>query len=350
MKLSIAILPGDGIGPEVIAEAVRVLQAVCERYGHELETREGLIGACALRATGNPLPDATLELAQKSAAVLLGAVGSPEFDHAPPDRRPEYGLLRLRKELNLYANLRPARMMAGLEHLSPLRPERITGVDLLVVRELSSGLYYGAPRGRQQNKAFNTMRYTREEIERVARLAFGFARHRRKKLTSVDKANVLECSELWRATVTELAAEYPDVELEHLLVDSCAMQLVTNPKRFDVLVTENLFGDILSDEAAVLAGSLGMLPSASLGDGPALYEPVHGSAPDIAGQGKANPAGAIGSAAMLLRHSFGLEKEAAAVEKALEAALASGARTPDLGGESSTQEAGEAVLKALKST
>ena len=349
MKLTLTVLPGDGIGPEVTAEAVRVLEAVCARHGHSLEAREALIGCCAIRATGDPLPPATLELASSARAILLGAVGLPEFDTAPPDKRPESGLLRLRKALGLYANLRPARIFPGLEHLSPLRADRVTGTDLLTVRELSGGLYYGVPRGRDGDRAVNTMSYTRAEIERVARLAFGFALARRKKVTSVDKANVLECSALWRATVTELSREFPGVELEHLLVDSCAMQLVTNPLRFDVLLTENMFGDILSDEAAVLAGSIGMLPSASLGDGPGLYEPVHGSAPDVAGKGIANPIGAIGSVAMMLRHSFGLEKEAAAVDGAVEKALVSGVRTQDLGGNSTTRQMGDAVLAALSS-
>ncbi len=346
MNLSIAVLPGDGVGPEVTAEAMRVLAAVCKANGHTIVAREGLIGGAALHATGEALPPATEELAKASQAILFGAVGLPEFDAAPPAKRPEAGLLRLRKVLGLYANLRPARIIPGLEHFSPLRPERIAGVDLIVFRELSGGLYYGTPRSRDANQAVNTMSYTRPEIERIARMAFKAAQERRKKLTSVDKANVLECSGLWRAVVTDVSREFPDVALDHALVDSCAMQLVTDPKRFDVLLTENMFGDILSDEASVLAGSIGMLPSASLGDGPALYEPVHGSAPDIAGQGKANPAGAIGSAAMMLRYSFGLEKEAAAVESALENVLTSGVRTGDLGGRATTQEVGDAVVFA----
>jgi 3-isopropylmalate dehydrogenase len=348
MNLTIAVLPGDGIGPEVTAEAVRVLQAVCLKNGHALQAREGLIGGCAIHKTGEPLPAATLELARSSQAILLGAVGLPEFDTAPPGKRPESGLLALRKALNLYANLRPAKIMAGLDEFSPLKTDRVLGTDLLIVRELSGGLYYGTPRGNHNDHAVNTMSYSRDEIVRVARLAFQFAQGRRNKLTSVDKANVLECSQLWRAVVTELGTrEYPEVQLEHLLVDSCAMQLVTNPRRFDVLVMENMFGDILSDEAAVLAGSIGMLASASLGDGTSLYEPVHGSAPDVAGKGLANPAGAIGSAAMLLRHSFGLEREAAAVERALEQALVSGVRTADLGGTASTREVGDAVVQRL---
>ncbi len=334
------------MGPEVTAEAVKVLKAVCA--AHELIFRQGLIGGAALHASGVALPEGTLALAISSDAILFGAVGLPEFDSAPPARRPEAGLLGLRKALGLWANLRPARIIPGLERFSPLRPERIAGVDLIVFRELAGGLYYGTPRERTADRAVNTMSYTRPEIERIARMAFKAAQNRRKKVTSVDKANVLECSGLWRAVVTDVAREFPDVALEHALVDSCAMQLVTNPQRFDVLLTENMFGDILSDEASVLAGSIGMLPSASLGEGPALYEPVHGSAPDIAGQGKANPAGAIGSAALLLRYSFGLEREARAVETALEEVLVSGIRTTDLEGSATSQEVGDAVVAALK--
>jgi 3-isopropylmalate dehydrogenase len=345
MKLSIAVLAGDGVGPEVTTQAVRVLKAVCT--SHDVSFREGLIGGAALHATGEALPADTLALAKSSDAILLGAVGLPEFDTAPPARRPEAGLLGLRKALGLYANLRPARILPGLEEFSPLRPELIAGVDLIVFRELAGGLYYGTPRERTPDRAVNTMSYTRPEIERITRMAFKAAQIRRKKVTSVDKANVLECSGLWRAVVTEVAREFPDVMLEHALVDSCAMQLVTDPKRFDVLLTENMFGDILSDEASVLAGSIGMLPSASLGEGTALYEPVHGSAPDIAGQGKANPAGAIGSAAMLLRFSFGLEKEALAIEAALEKVLVSGVRTADLKGQATTQQVGDAVIAEL---
>jgi 3-isopropylmalate dehydrogenase len=348
MNLSIAVLPGDGVGPEVTAEAVRVLHAVGDKFGHAIESREAWVGGAALHAVGDALPADTLKLAESSKAILFGAVGLPEFDSAPPSQRPEAGLLRLRKALGLFANLRPARILPGLEGFSPLRQERIAGVDLIVFRELSGGLYYGTPRARTDDTATNTMTYTRLEVERIAQMAFKAARNRRKKVTSVDKANVLECSGLWRAVVAEVAREFPDVQLEHALVDSCAMQLVTDPKRFDVLLTENMFGDILSDEASVLAGSIGMLPSASLGEGPGLYEPVHGSAPDIAGQGKANPAGAIGSAALLLRYSFGLDREATAVEKALEAALVAGVRTPDLGGTATTQAVGDAVIRHLR--
>jgi 3-isopropylmalate dehydrogenase len=352
MKLRIAWLPGDGIGPEVTAQAQAVLGAVCKKFSHELEAQTGLLGGVAIRATGDPLPPESLTMAKSAVAVFMGAVGHPEFDADPPERRPEKGLLRIRKELNVFANLRPARCLPALENLSPLRQEVVHGTDMIIVRELCGGLYYGTPRGvsRFENQAIgiNTMAYTKAEIERIARVAFELARGRRKLVTSVDKANVLETSQLWREVVTELGArEFPDVKLEHQLVDSCAMAIVTNPRRFDVVVTENMFGDILSDEASVLTGSIGMLPSASLGEHTGLYEPVHGSAPDIAGQGIANPYGAILSAAMMLRHSFGLEKEAAAVERAVVQAVEAGARSRDLKGTSSTEEIGQAVLKFL---
>jgi 3-isopropylmalate dehydrogenase len=352
MKLRVTLLPGDGIGPEVIAQAAAVLEAVCRKFSHKLETASALLGACAIRATGDPLPAETLAQAKSAAAVLMGAVGHPEFDDLPPEKRPEKGLLRLRKELNVYANLRPVICFPGLEEFSPLRPETVKGTDMVTVRELLGGLYYGTPRGIRRDgneaSAVNTMVYTRSEIERIARVAFELARKRRRRLASVDKANVLENSQLWRETVTNLAArEFRDIEVEHMLVDSCSMQLILNPGRFDVLVTENLFGDILSDESSVLAGSIGMLPSASLGERTGLYEPVHGSAPDIAGQGIANPLGAILSAAMMLRHSFGLEAEARAVENAVRKTIASGLRTRDLKGKASTAEMGQAVIQAL---
>ncbi|MBI4442317.1 MAG: 3-isopropylmalate dehydrogenase [Acidobacteria bacterium] len=352
MKLPIALLPGDGIGPEVTAQAVAVLEAVCRKFSHSLEVQTGLIGGAAIRAANDSLPPDSLTLAKAAGAVLLGAVGEPEFDSLPADKKPEKGLLRLRQELQVYANLRPASCLPALADLSPLRPEIVRGTDMIIVRELTGGLYYGTPRGIQrengQTKAVNTLSYTRSEIERIARVAFRLAQGRRNHVTSVDKANVLENSQLWRETVSQMGAqEFPGVRLEHLLVDSCAMQIIQNPRRFDVILTENMFGDILSDEAAVLTGSIGMLPSASLGDHTGLYEPVHGSAPDIAGQGIANPLGAILSVAMMLRHSFGLEKEAQEVEAAVRKTLESGLRTRDLQGSASTQQLGQAVLQAL---
>jgi len=352
MKLRIAWLPGDGIGPEVTAQAQAVLAAVAKKYSHEVEAQTGLFGGVAIRATGDPLPPESLTMAKSAAAVFMGAVGHPEFDTWPPEKRPEKGLLRVRKELNVFANVRPARCLEALEGFSPLKREVVHGTDMIIVRELTGGLYYGTPRGisRFEDEAtgINTMAYTKAEIVRIARVAFNLARGRRKLVTSVDKANVLETSQLWREVVTELGAkEFPDIKLEHQLVDSCAMLIVTNPRRFDVIVTENMFGDILSDEASVLTGSIGMLPSASLGEHTGLYEPVHGSAPDIAGQGVANPYGAILTIGMMLRHSFGLEKEAAAVEQAVTKAVASGALSRDLKGTSSTEEIGKAVVKFL---
>lgn len=334
MKASILVLPGDGIGPEVTAAAVRVLEAVAARFRHTFHIETALIGGAALRQGLQPLPDETLERARKSDAVLLGAVGDPAFDKGDASRRPETALLAIRRELGLYANLRPARVWPGLENEGPLKPDVLSGTDLLVVRELTGGLYYGEPRGFSEDaqSALNTLRYSREEVGRIARVAFEAARRRRKHVTSVDKANVLEVSRLWRETVAEIGRHYPDVVLDHMYVDACAMKLVLTPSWFDVLLTENLFGDILSDEAGAIVGSLGLLPSASLGEGVGLFEPVHGSAPDIAGQGIANPIGAIASAAMLLDHGLGLGTEARCVESAIEGALRSGIRTADLAG------------------
>ena len=321
MHLHISLIPGDGVGPEVVAAACDVLDAVASRFGHTVERQSYLMGGAALRAGRPALPPETLAGCLASKATLMGAVGDPAFDHLPSKERPEGGLLALRKGLGVFANLRPTRIWPGLEDAAPLRPEIARGADLLIVRELTGGLYFGEPRqiDRARGEAFNTMRYTTPEIERIAHVAFTSAQSRRKHVTSVDKANVLETSQLWRAVVNEVAAGYPDVALDHMYVDSCAMALVTRPSRFDVILTENLFGDILSDEAAVIAGSIGLLPSASLGNGPGLYEPVHGSAPDIAGQDKANPLGTIASLALLFRHSLNLPDEAAAIEHAIEA-------------------------------
>ncbi len=365
--LTIALLPGDGIGPEVVAEGARVLRAVAERWGHAIEFREGLIGGCALDARGTPLPAETLELCKAADAVLLGAVGGPRWDNPDARQRPEQGLLGLRRELQVYANLRPVTVHPSLAAASPLRAERLEGVDFVVVRELTGGIYFGDKRREQVpggERAVDECVYTTVEIERVTRVAAQLARARRRKLTSVDKANVLETSRLWRSTVTRvLREEFPDVALDHLLVDACAMQLLRDPRSFDVIVTENMFGDILTDEASMLAGSLGVLPSASLGDDNAaqdaerprvrrgLYEPIHGSAPDIAGRGIANPIGTILSVALMLRHSFGLEQEARAVEQAVTATIDQGCVTADIapaGARSySTADVGRAIAAAL---
>jgi 3-isopropylmalate dehydrogenase len=332
VKATILVLPGDGIGPEVMAAAVAVLGAVATRFGHSFDIQTAPIGGAALRQGLPPLPDSTLDAATKSDAVLLGAVGDPAFDKGDASRRPESALLAIRRELGLYANLRPARVWPGLEGEGPLKPAVLAGTDMLVVRELTGGLYYGEPRGYSDdgNVAVNTLRYSRAEVERIARVAFDAARRRRKHVTSVDKANVLEVSRLWRETVTRLAPEYPDVTLDHMYVDACAMKLALAPSWFDVVVTENLFGDILSDEAGAIVGSLGLLPSASLGNKVGLFEPVHGSAPDIAGKGIANPIGAIASAAMLLEHGLGLHEESETVIRSIEGALRGGLRTADL--------------------
>jgi 3-isopropylmalate dehydrogenase len=360
MDLNVLILPGDGIGTEVTREAVRVLEHVCQKFNHKLNQREALLGGIAIHKTGTPFPDETAKLATEADATLMGAVGLPEFDNVPPEKRPEKGLLGIRKTLGVYANLRPVRAYKSLIQSSPLKNELVEGTDMIIVRELTGGLYYGTPRGitgeGAEERGTNTMTYTRREIERIARMAFSLARNRRKKLTSVDKSNVLEVSQLWRKVVLDVAPEFPDVELDHMLVDNCAMQLILNPRRFDVLVMENMFGDILSDEGAVIAGSIGMLPSASIGDKKpsgawvGLYEPVHGSAPDIAGQDKANPLGAIGSVAAMLEYSFGLKEEAAAVNTAMEKVLDSGNVTADLrpaNKPATTTQVGQAVVAAI---
>jgi 3-isopropylmalate dehydrogenase len=341
MSHHIVALPGDGIGPEIMDSAKQVL----DRLG-DFETTDHLIGGASIDAHGTALTDATLDACKRADAVLLAAVGGPKWDTTnPDDPRPEQGLLGLRKGLELFANLRPVRPAAPLLDASPLKRERIEGTDLLVVRELTGGIYFGDS-GRNADSAYDTNTYSTQEIDRITRVAFKFART---KVTSVDKANVLETSRLWRETVTKIAADYPDTPLEHLLVDNAAMQLVSRPTDFDVIVTENLFGDILSDEAAMLTGSLGMLPSASIGDGsgPGLFEPVHGSAPDIAGSGKANPLAMLSSVAMMLRYGLGRESEAAGLDSAIDRALAEGLRTPDLGGDATTEDATRAVLQNL---
>jgi len=368
MHASIAILPGDGIGPEVTSEAVHILHVVAERWGHSFEAPEGLIGGCAIDATGEPLPAETSRLAFDADGVLLGAVGGPRWSDPDAAVRPEQGLLGLRQALGLYANLRPISVHPALSAVSPVKSDRLVGVDILFVRELTGGIYFGE-KTRQGvgggERATDLCVYTTEEIERVVRIAARLARERRLKLTSVDKANVLETSRLWRRVTNRVVHdEFPDVTLDHMLVDACAMRLVQAPATFDVVVTENMFGDILTDEASMLAGSIGMLPSASLGEAPwwsedapgpttrpGLYEPVHGSAPDIAGRGIANPIGAILSVAMLLRHSLGLHEEARAVERAVDAVVADGWGTPDIaasdGLRCTTRELGERIAVRL---
>lgn len=340
MKKQIAILPGDGIGTEVAEGAMNVLTNIAKTFGHVFEFQKGLIGGCAIDDRGTPLPTETVELCKASDAILLGAVGGPKWDHVPSDKRPEKGLLALRKSLDLFANLRPVTVFDSLAHASTLKFDVVKGVDLLIVRELTGGLYFGEPSerlGENEDAVVDTLYYTKAEIERIVKKGFELAQVRRKKLTSVDKANVLESSRMWRETVEKIAPQFPDVDIDHRLVDDMAMQLIRNPKQFDVIVTENLFGDILSDEASMMTGSLGMLPSASLSaEGPGLYEPVHGSAPDIAGQGKANPLAMILSAAMMLKYSFRLDEEAAAIEAAVQQVLQAGLRTADIAEESST--------------
>jgi 3-isopropylmalate dehydrogenase len=352
LKAKITLLPGDGIGPEVVAEAVRVLDAVAQKCGHTFVYAERLMGGCSIDKFGVALTDETLADCKASDAVLLGAVGGPKWDDPAAKERPEKGLLALRKGLGVFANLRPVRVHPALIDSSPLKPEKLKGVDILVIRELTGGLYFGQPKLRERanghERAVDTLEYYDYEIRRVVELAFRLALNRRQKVTSVDKANVLESSRLWRTIATAIAAEHSDVVLEHMLVDTAAMRLIASPASFDVLVTENMFGDILTDEASVLAGSMGMLPSASLGaDGPGLYEPIHGSAPDIAGRGIANPLGTILSAAMLLRHSLRLEAEAAAIEAAVDQAITAGCRTADLGGTLTTKQMAEEVIGRL---
>jgi 3-isopropylmalate dehydrogenase len=351
-RARIVLLGGDGIGPEVVAAARQVLDAVASDDGLSFTYEEKLIGGIAIDETKVALPDDTLEACRKADAVLLGAVGGPKWDDPTAKVRPEQGLLGLRRALGLYANVRPVKPHPALASASPLKPERLAGVDLVFIRELTGGLYFGQPRKREKTadgeKAIDTMEYSDSEVRRVVRLAFRLAEGRRKKLTSIDKANVLESSRLWRQVATATGAEFPHVALDHQLVDSVAMRLVSEPARFDVLVTENMFGDILTDEAAVLAGSLGLLPSASLGDSRnGLYEPIHGSAPDIAGKGIANPIGTILSAALLLRYSLGADEAAARIERAVDAAISGGARSADIGGTMGTRAITDAVLAKL---
>ncbi|HTS38689.1 MAG TPA: 3-isopropylmalate dehydrogenase [Candidatus Solibacter sp.] len=354
--LNLTVLPGDGIGPDVTEQAVLVLQAVADTFGHKIQLQTKLIGGAALTAANDPLPADTIAACLSSGAVLLGAVGNPKFDQNPGHLRPEAGLLRIRRELGAYANLRPAVFFPALEDSSPLRPELVRGTDIMIVRELLGGAYFGQPRSIEgepgSRVAVNTMRYGESEIERIARVAFDLAMRRKKKVLSVDKANVLECSRLWREVVTRIGKDYPEVKLGHQYVDSAAMLLVQRPADFDVLLTENMFGDILSDQAGGVVGSLGLLASASIGGPVGLYEPVHGSAPDIAGKGIANPLGAILSAAMLLRHSFQLGAEAACIESAVSSVLSQGARTKDLAGKGqtaiSTVEMGSRVVEAVR--
>ncbi len=350
--MKICVLPGDGIGPEIVAEALRVLRAL----DLKVETEEALLGGCAVDVAGNPYPETTQKLAQAADAVLLGAVGGPKWDGNPREQRPERGLLGIRKQLNLFANLRPAVLYAELANASTLKPEVVAGLDILIIRELTGDIYFGQPRGIEvragERVGVNTMIYSESEIRRIARVAFSAARKRQRRVCSVDKMNVLECTQLWRDVVTETAQEFPDVELSHMLVDNAAMQLVRNPRQFDVMVTGNMFGDILSDEASMLTGSIGMLPSASLDEnGKGLYEPCHGSAPDIAGKGVANPLATILSVAMMLRYTFANEEAAGRIETAVKNVLAQGYRTADIFESGTkkvgTREMGDAVLGVL---
>ena len=357
----VAVLPGDGVGPEVTAQAVKALKAIEQVIGPAFRLQNGMIGGCAVEATTVPLPAETIAVCNNAEAILLGAVGGPQWDSKRPEVRPEQGLLQLRQRLGLYVNLRPAKVLDSLINMSALKPNLVRGTDLVIVRELMGGIYFGNPRGifakNGERMGINTEVYREHEVERIAHRAFQLARTRRRKVTSVDKANVLETSRLWREVVTRIARSYPDVELNHLYVDSCAMRLIDRPTSFDVILTNNMFGDILSDEAAMLTGSIGLLPSASLGEHAALYEPVHGSAPDIAGRNRANPVGAIASVAMMLRYSFRMEAVAEAVEMAIERILKRGVRTPELPGRKrpvTTSRMGdliaEEIRKVLKSS
>jgi 3-isopropylmalate dehydrogenase len=354
MKLNIAVLPGDGIGPEITEQALNVTKAIAKKFGHELTYEHALVGACAIDAVGNPYPDETHALCMKSDAVLFGAIGHPRFDNDPKAKvRPEQGLLAMRKKLGLYANLRPVTIFKSLLGKSPLRPELVDGADFMCIRELTGGLYFGRPQGRSEdgNTAYDTCIYTREEIERILKLAFDFAGKRRKKLTVVDKANVLATSRLWREIAQELAPLYPDIELEYMFVDNAAMRIIQWPKSFDVLVTENLFGDILTDEASVISGSMGLLPSASIGLHTSVFEPIHGSYPQAAGKNIANPAATILSAAMMFEYAFNLMEEGTLIREAIDHSIELGIVTIDIAGDAksySTTEVGEWVVKYIQ--
>ncbi len=352
-KYKIAVLPGDGIGPEVIGEAVKVLRCAADTNGFQLDLQFADVGGVAIDKYDTPLPEQTLALCRESDAVLLGAIGAPQYDDLPAEKRPEKGLLGLRAGLGLFANLRPAQVYPALVAASSLKPELVRDIDILIVRELTGGIYFGEPSGQDEEQGLSTMVYRRHEVERIARVAFEAAQKRGGRLCSVDKANVLQVSQFWRKVVVETAADYPDVELSHMYVDNAAMQLVRWPKQFDVIVTGNMFGDILSDEASMLTGSLGMLPSASLGEGPGMFEPVHGSAPDIAGLNKANPVAAIASVAMMLKYSLDRQEEASAIEQAISRALEMGARTADIAVDGdkilSTTELGDVIADNTKS-
>ncbi|MFQ5769385.1 MAG: 3-isopropylmalate dehydrogenase [bacterium] len=357
MSKKIVVLPGDGVGPEVTREAVQVLVAVAEKYNLVVNTHEFLVGGASLDVYRVPIQDKVVEACRRADAVLLGAVGGPAWDHLPKDKRPEMALLRLRKELGLFTNLRPVKVFDTMIHASPLKSDVVKGTDILVVRELTGGIYFGQPKFTEslgtEERAVDTMEYHTSEIERIARVAFEAAKERKQKVTSVDKANVLATSQLWRKTVSHCSKDYSEISVEHMLVDNCAMQLIRNPKQFDVILTENMFGDILSDETAMLTGSIGMLPSASLGEGVSLYEPVHGSAPDIAGQNLANPLAAISSVALMFRYSFQMEVAAQDIEKAVQEVLSDGYRSQDIFSEgqklASTSELGDKVVEKISS-
>lgn len=348
MKKTITVLPGDGIGPEVIEQAVKTLRAIEKKFGHQFTLEEGLIGAAAIDATGNPFPQETLDLCLSADAILFGAIGHPKYDNDPNAKvRPEQGLLAMRKQLDLYANIRPVKTYKALSAASPLKEELVNDIDFVVCRELSSGIYFGKPREKNSEEALDTCRYSRNEILRITELAFNYARARRKKVTLVDKANVLATSQLWREVVAEYSKHFPDIKLEMMFVDSAAMRLIQNPKHFDVILTENMFGDILTDEASVITGSLGMLPSASIGSKTSLFEPIHGSFPEAAGKNKANPFATILSAAMMLDFAFGMTSESEAITKAVDAALKNGITTGDIGGNNSCSEVGNYVSKII---